>query len=94
MTVEVFTLIPSTLDFRSRLRGPVIAEDESAGTVDILGVMVTGDPPITEYQDVDDMPISQSQFHTQVELGVFVDARWDDFLTTATTADQLSIEDD
>ncbi len=78
----------------ARLRGPVLAEDEAAGTVGILGVTVRGEPPITDYEDENDNPITQAQFHATVELGTFVDAQWDNFVDTTVTADELSLEDD
>jgi hypothetical protein len=74
-------------DSRTRMRGPVTAEDEPAGTVDILGVTVTGVVGVTDYDD------TQEQFHSDVEEGTFVEAEWDPFNSTADPADSLSIED-
>jgi hypothetical protein len=76
-------------DTRTRMRGPVTAEDAAAGTVDILGVTITGVDGVTDYDGG-----SQAQFHTLVELGTFVEAEWDPFNSTADTADKLSIEDE
>ena len=73
-------------------RGPVTAEDEVAGTVDILGVTITGMVGVTEYRD--GAVINQAGFHALVERGTFVEARWDAFTSTAVTADQLSLEED
>ena len=81
-------------DARTRMRGPVTAEDEVAGTVDILGVTVTGVDGVTEYRDIDDTIINQAGFHAIVELGTFVEARWDVFTSTAVTADRLGLEED
>jgi hypothetical protein len=74
-------------DSRTRMRGPVTAEDEAAGTVDILGVTVTGVAGVTDYDD------TQAQFHADVEEGTFVEAEWDPFNSSTDTAHSLSIED-
>ena len=74
-------------DSRTRMRGPATDEDEAAGTVDILGVTVTGVAGVTNYDN------TQAQFHAEVELGTFVEAEWDPFSSTADTADSLGIED-
>jgi len=76
-------------DTRTRLRGPVTSEDEAGGTVDILSVTVTGETGITDYDGG-----TQAQFHSLVEVGTFVEAEWDPFVSAAATADKLSIEDD
>ncbi|MCZ6657653.1 MAG: DUF5666 domain-containing protein [Gammaproteobacteria bacterium] len=82
-------------DPRTRMRGPVTAEDEVGGTVDILGVTVRGVDGVTEYRDIDDITvINQAVFHAIVELSTFVEARWDGFTSTAATADRLSLEED
>ena len=75
-------------DTQTALRGPVTAEDETAGTVDILDVRVTGVAGVTNYDT------TQAQFHAEVELGSFVEASWDPFVDTQQTADELSVEDD
>lgn len=80
-------------DERARLRGPVTAEDEAAGTLGILNVRVKGEAGITEFEDANESVIGQSEFHTQVELGTFVKADWDLFFSTDETANSLSIED-
>ncbi len=74
-------------DARTRMRGPVTAEDESAGTVDILDVTVTGVVGITDYDG------TQAEFHAEVELGTFVEAEWEPFTSVAEPATTLSIED-
>lgn len=74
-------------DERTRMRGPVTDEDEPAGTVDILGVTVTGVDGVTSYD------VSQTQFHAEVEVGTFVEAEWDVFSSTNEPADSLSVED-
>ncbi len=79
---------------RARLRGPVTFEDAFTGQFRILSVDIQGEDGITEFQDAQDNPVSQSEFHALVELGDFISARWDVFVSTATTADELSLEDD
>lgn len=74
-------------DTRTRLRGPVTAEDEAAGTVDILGITVSGVVGLTDYDS------TQAEFHAEVEIGTFVEAEWDPFVSTDEPADSLSIED-
>jgi len=86
------TLVAAELDrngfsTRTRMRGPVTAEDEAAGSVDILNVTVTGADGVTNYDGG-----SRAQFHAQVEIGTFVEAEWDPFSSTAAVADKLSIE--
>ena len=78
---------------RARLRGPVSAEDVTARTVTVLGVTLTGQAGITEYQDVNDNVITAEQFHDLVELGDFVKGDWDVFSDAAQPVDELSIED-
>jgi len=91
-TLVAAELERADFDPRTRMRGPVTTEDEVAGTVDILGVTVTGMVGVTEYRD--GAVINQAGFHALVELGTFVEARWDAFTSTAVTADQLSLEED
>ena len=74
-------------DTRTRMRGPVTDEDEAAGRVDILGVSVVGVEGQTDYDG------TQAEFHAEVELGTFVEAEWDLFVSTSETADSLSIEE-
>ena len=85
-------------DDRSRLRGPVAGEVEpgasNLGSVDILGVTVSGESGITEYRDANDAPVTQAAFHAAVDLSTFVEAEWDVFSATSVTADELSLEDD
>ena len=38
--------------------------------------------------------ITQGQFHGLVELGSFVDAQWDNFMSSADVAKELSLEDE
>ena len=78
---------------RARLRGPVTDEDAAAGAVTILSVTVTGQSGITQFEDINENVITQSQFHDLVEIGTFVKADWDVFSDTNQTADELSIED-
>ena len=78
---------------RARLRGPVGAEDPSARTVTVLGVTLSGQAGVTQYQDVNDNVITAEQFHTQVGLGTFVQGEWDVFSNTSQPVDELSIED-
>ncbi|MEZ5559363.1 MAG: DUF5666 domain-containing protein [Pseudomonadales bacterium] len=78
---------------RQRLRAPVTAMDPASGTLALLDVPVTGDGgTITSYLDVADQPISQGEFFDLVEVGTFVEARWDPFVATSEVATQLSIE--
>lgn len=75
-------------DTRTRLRGPVTAEDEAAGTLQILDVAVIGVAGTTSYDT------TQAQFHAEVEIGSFVEAEWDPFVSTDEPANNLSVEDD
>lgn len=85
-------------DERARLRGPVTAEVEpgasTTGTVDIFDVTVSGESGIPEYRNDADATITQTEFHNAVEIGTFVEARWDIFSDTSVTADRLSLEND
>lgn len=74
-------------DTRTRMRGPVTDEDAAAGRVDILGVSVVGVAGQTDYDG------TQAEFHAEVEVGTFVEAGWDPFVSTSETADSLKIED-
>lgn len=78
---------------RARLRGPVTAEDAANGTVDVLSVRLTGQAGVTEYNDINDATITQTQFYDQVEIGTIVKGDWDVFVDTNQTVDELSIED-
>lgn len=69
------------------MRGPVTDEDAAAGRVDILGVSVVGVAGQTDYDG------TQAEFHAEVEVGTFVEAGWDPFVSTSETADSLKIED-
>ena len=75
-------------DTETRFRGPVTQENAAIGTVDILGIRVTGVAGETEYED------SQEAFHDEVEIGSFVEASWDPFVDTLQTASELSVEND
>ncbi len=78
---------------RARLRGPITAEDATAGTVTILNVTVTGVAGTTVYRPEDEtMTITQSEFHDLVGIGSFVKADWDNFTATTETVNELSIE--
>lgn len=78
----------------ARLRGPVTSVDEVATfRIDILGTTVRGDG-LTVYRDVDDSPMTQQAFFDALQLGTFVDAKWDPFSTTGAPADELSLEND
>ena len=81
-------------DPRTEIRGPVTAEDEGSGTVDILGVTVTGIDVVTEYRDIDGAVIDQAGYHALVELGTVVEAQWNAFSSSAVTADRLNLEED
>ncbi len=78
---------------RARLRGPVGAEDAAAGTVTVLGVTITGQSGVTQYEDLDDNIITQAQFHDAVQEGTFVQGRWDNYVDTNQVVDELSVED-
>ena len=54
---------------------------------------LAGQTGVTTYQAADDSVITQVQFHDAVELGTFVQARWDVFVGTDQVVDELSIED-
>ncbi len=78
----------------ARLRGPVTSLDDVATfRVDILGTTVRGDG-LTVYRDFDDSPMTQQAFFDALQLGTFVDAKWDPFSTTGAPADELSLEND
>ncbi len=78
---------------RARLRGPVGAEDAAAGTVTVLGVTMSGQSGVTQYEDINDNVITQAQFHDAVQEGTFVQGRWDNYVDTNQVVDELSIED-
>ncbi len=85
-------------DDRARLRGPVTAEVEpgasTTGTVDIFDITVSGESATTEYRNDADATITQTEFYDAVEIGTFVEARWDIFSDTSLTPDRLSLEND
>ncbi len=72
--------------------GPVTAENASTGEFSILSVAITGVVGITEYEDVNELPITQTQFHDQLNLGDFVKATWDDFISTSEIVDSVEFE--
>ncbi len=59
-----------------------------------MGVTIRGVDGVTEYRDIGGTAINQTGFHAIVELGTFVEARWDGFTSTAVTADRLRIKED
>lgn len=80
-------------DSRSRLRGPVSSFDAAAETLEILGVTVTGQLGITQYEDRSDQVISKATFYDMLRVGDFVKTSWDNFTSTAEIADEITLED-
>jgi hypothetical protein len=99
--LDGFTLVAAEVELedfdpRTEMRGPVTADDE-IDTVDILDISITGVGGVTEYQDINDVTITQAAFHGLVEIGTFVEVRWDNWdnaTGTSATPDQLSLEED
>jgi hypothetical protein len=78
---------------RAELRGPVTAIDVDAGTIDVLGVNISTQEGVTQFER-EEAPLSESEFFTEVRVGDFVKVRWDVFADTGQVADDLSIEAD
>jgi hypothetical protein len=95
---------PNLGEYRARLRGPLTAFDESAGTVEIQGVTVNELDVTTEYEDADEQTVTRTAFFNllpaTLSAGAEVTADWDDFSPSnaapsdAGPADTLSLEDD
>lgn len=80
-------------DPRSRLRGPITALNSGVSTLSLLDVPIVTSGS-TQYEDDDDNVLSQAEFFALLDTGIFVEARWDNFVTTSEPVDQLSLEDD
>ena len=80
-------------DPRARLRGPVIAFDETIRSVTILDVPVSAQDGLTRYQNDDDELIDRERFFDLLTIGDFVKATWDNFNSTTEPVSELSLED-
>lgn len=78
---------------RARLRGIVTAEDAAAGTLAIAGIPIRSGGG-TQFEDANEAPVSAAAFFDALQVGDFVQATWDPFVSTAAAADQLALEDD
>lgn len=85
---------PDPGEFEARLRGLLTAFDELAGTVDIQGVTISVSDGITGYENQQEQPVDRAAFYNLLELGMEVEAEWDDFSSFPQPADQLSLEGD
>ncbi len=77
-----------------RLRAPVSGEPTvsgSVGTLSLLDVSVTATDAVTTFADGDG---TLSGFFSLVDIGTFVEARWDVFSSADEIVDELKIEDD
>ena len=77
---------------KARLRGLITAENEAAGTIDVLKVLLTGDESITTFENEQGEEITQAQFHALVKVGSFVQVDWDKFDTTDVPPDHIEIK--
>jgi len=73
----------------AKLRGRVTAKNAAAGQVTILGVTISGGTG-TQYEGA----TGAAAFFNAVQVGDFVSAEWEDFVSTGTPADRLSLEED
>lgn len=78
----------------TRLRAAATDIDGTARTLRLLGVPIVTNAG-TEYENVDDQPITATQFFQSLNDGqTLVDARWDDTVTDpAVAVKELSLED-
>ena len=79
---------------RARLRGPLSSEDPAGGTVTVLGVTLSSQNGVTEFQDAQDNVLSAAQFFDLTEVGSFIQGEWDIFSDTSQPVDELSLESD
>jgi len=80
------------LDDDVRFRGLVNRENEVGGTLEVLGVLITPDVNITEFENRDGLLITQAEFHSLIEPGSIVKAKWDVFTSVELAPDSLQIE--
>ncbi len=78
-----------------RLQAPVDENgiDLNNNTVKLLGITVPTDGNTTDYEDLNDQPILESEFFDKVAEGKLVKAKWKDFTDTSIPVDELSLEE-
>lgn len=77
-----------------RIQGPVESVDKAVNSVTILGVELFTDAIKTEFKDIDNQPILQSEFFDQVQESDLVRCKWKDFTGISVEVDELSFEQD
>lgn len=83
------------LELDVRIQAPVDANgvDQSEMTVSILGITISTNFD-TDYEDIDNQPILESQFFSRVKEGDLVKAKWKPFTSINLPVDELSFEDE
>lgn len=80
-------------DSKVEIRGPASAKDAIAGTVTVLGV-VANTSSNTQFQGMDDQPITASQFFDSIIDGLtVVKVKWDPLTDINQQAEEMELED-
>ncbi|MEM6709909.1 MAG: DUF5666 domain-containing protein [Pseudomonadota bacterium] len=90
VAVELNRDDPST---EAALRAPLTVFDAVAGTLSLFDVALETDGN-TEYAGQDDDELTLAEFFALLETGLFVEASWENYVSTAIPVDELSVEDD
>jgi len=77
---------------RAELLAPLGAADAAAGRLTLLGLTIAAAAPDTEFQDLSNALISQSEFYMLLGPDTLVKVRWDPFSSTAAPVKEASIE--
>ena len=84
--------LESELDVRIQAPVDENGVDQNNKTITILDITVSTDSN-TDYEDVNDMPISESTFFSQVRETDLIKVKWKNFTDTSIPVDELSFED-
>jgi hypothetical protein len=77
-----------------RIQAPVDTDgvDPTNKTISLLGIIISTSAD-TDYEDISDQPILESQFFNTVQASDLVRAKWKDFTDISLPVDELSLED-
>jgi len=82
-------------DEEVELQAPLEASNTTGGTVTLLGITVPATTALgTQFEDENDNPISQAAFYSALTPGALVKVKWDPFTSTASSADEVSLENE
>jgi hypothetical protein len=82
-------------DEKVELQAPLEASNATGGTVTLLGITVPATTALgTQFEDENDNPISQDAFYTALTSSALIKVKWDPFTSTASPADEVSLENE